>query len=107
MTTTTAAPSPRTVRVADDLWVPFVALTALAEHAGASVVIRRFISEYIAEYGVFWAPEHKDIDPAEKPTAWYDCIECDMPHRLSGLNTPWGCSVTKARDDRRERAGAA
>ena len=111
MTTTpekSGPPPPRTFRIDESLWSPFLELIAQVEHTGASSMIRRWISEYLNEYRVFWAPEHADIDSAETPIAWYDCVECNMPHRLNGVGAPWGCSVLKARDDRREKeAGAA
>lgn len=103
---TTPAALPRTVRVPDELWVPFQDLVKTVEHATTSVPLRRFIRSYLDDYKVFWAPEHPDLDPSEAPIPWYECVECDDVHRLSGVGAPWGCSVTKSRDDRLKASAA-
>lgn len=95
-------PGARSLRVPDEVWYPFLELIRQVEHIGASAKIRMWMMSYLAEYKVFWAPELKDVDPYERPIPWYECVECNNVHRLSGAFAPWGCSVVKARDDRKE-----
>lgn len=108
---TAASPSDktRTFLAPDELWLPFLQLVPQVEQSNGSVKLRKFIAEYLDEYRVFWAAEAKEIDPTEKPIAWYECDECDMPHRLlpnpndPRTHAPWGCSVLKARQDRLDK----
>lgn len=106
-----AAEDRRTIRAPDELWVPFLALVRVAEKADGSTVLRRLMQEYLADYAVFWAPEHPDIDPDQKPIPWYECEEHQDVHRLVPTadvrtHNPWGCSVTKSRQDRLEKEAA-
>lgn len=101
-----APDKPRTIRAPDEIWSPFLQLAQAAEKLSGSDVIRRQMQAYLKEYRVFWAPEHKDIDPAEKHVAWYECDECNDVHRLSGRGAPWGCSVLKAHQDRLDKENA-
>lgn len=93
----------------DELWLPFLQLVPLAEKSNASARLRQFVQEYLDDYRVFWAPEAPEIDPEQKPIAWYECDECDQPHRLlpnladARTHAPWGCSVLKARQDRLDK----
>lgn len=94
----------------DDTWKPFGALMPIVTGASASAALRKHIQDTLKEYRVFWAPEHKAIDPDEKPVAWYECDECNDVHRLvpdpadPRQAPPWGCSVLKAHQDRVEKA---
>lgn len=91
---------PTTVKLQESLWEPFKQLVEQTEQAPASVVLRRYIQNYLHEYRVFWAEAAPDT-PVK--VAWYDCLECDEPHRLDGVGTPWGCTVTKAHQDRKAK----
>jgi hypothetical protein len=104
---TTSEPFPRSLRIPDELWFPFLELVPQVEHTGASAQLRKMIQTYLANYKVFWAPEHPDIDPQKQSIAWYECDECNDVHRLSGKGAPWGCSVVKAHDDRLKKAQVA
>lgn len=99
-----ASDKPRTIRAPDEIWLPFLQLAGAAEKLSGSDVVRRQIQAYLDDYRVFWAPEHSNIDPDQKPIAWYECDECDDVHRLSGRGAPWGCTVLKARQDRLDKA---
>ena len=96
----------RTIRAPDELWKPFLALARVAKQMDGSTWLRELIQAQLADYGVFWAPEHKDIDPEEKSIAWYECQEHGDVHRLvpnpddKRTHNPWGCSVMKSRQDR-------
>jgi hypothetical protein len=109
MTAASPGDKTRTFIAPDELWLPFLKLVPQVEQSNGSVRLRKFIADYLDEYRVFWAPEAKEIDPHEKPVAWYECDECDMPHRLlpdphdPRTHAPWGCSVLKARQDRQEK----
>jgi hypothetical protein len=96
--------TPRNLRAHDEVWMPFAELTQAAEKMGAAAVLRRFMMAYLEEYKVFWAPADKD-NPASESVAFYECDECDLPHRLDGSDKIWGCSVLKAHSDRMAKAG--
>ena len=102
------ADKPRTIRAPDAVWKPFLQLAQVAETLSGSDVLRRAMQEYLTRYRVFWAPEHPDIDPEQKPVAWYECEEHQDVHRLvpttdERTRAPWGCSVTKSFQDRIEK----
>lgn len=109
MTAASSSDKTRTFLASDELWQPFLQLVPLVEQSNGSVRLRRFIQEYLAEYRVFWAREAPEIDPTEKFIAWFECDECDQPHRLlpdpsdKRTHAPWGCDVLKARQDRLEK----
>lgn len=104
---TTGGDPVRPFRAEDGLWKPFVEATEAVEGMSAAAVLRRAIREYLDTYKIFWAPEHAAIDHTETPIAWYECDECDDVHRLNGKGAPWGCSVTKAHQDRLDKAASA
>lgn len=93
---------PRTMRIDPELWFPFQELCRQVAKTNASTQLRRWISDWLEEYRVFWAED--PVTPG-KWVAWYECESCDTSHRLSGDNAPWGCSVTKSYSDRRELKG--
>jgi hypothetical protein len=109
MTAASPGDKTRTFLAPDELWQPFLQLVPLVEQSNGSVRLRKFIADYLGEYKVFWAPEAPEIDPEEKPIAWYECDECNDVHRVfpnpndKRTHAPWGCSVLKARQDRLEK----
>lgn len=104
MTTPDPPRKRQTLRVEDELWKPFLQATMAVERLSGAAVLRRDMQRYLDEYRIFWA-EASPGNPEK--VAWFDCVECDRPHRLDGTGTPWGCTVTKARQDREEKARAA
>lgn len=94
---------PTTFKLPESIWEPFKQLTSITEQATASVVVRRYMKRYLDDYHVFWAEAAPDDSTM---VAWFDCEECDKPHRLDGAGTPWGCTVTKARQDREAKEQA-
>lgn len=99
----------RTIRAPDELWKPFLALARVARQMDGSTWLRELIQAQLADYAVFWAPEHKDIDPQERPVPWFECEEHQDVHRLlpdpndPRTQIPWGCSVIKSRQDRLDK----
>lgn len=98
----------RSFRAPDELWEPLLALAPVVDKTTAAATLRRLIQDYLHKYRVFWAEEHPDIDPEQKPVPWYECEECGDVHRLIPGNdprtqAPWGCSVTKSFQDRLEK----
>lgn len=91
----------RTFRAPPEVWKPFVQLVPIVEQSDASTVLRKWMADYLERYGVFWEAERPG---STVMVAWYDCEECNQPHRLDGTGAPWGCSVQKAYTDRQAKA---